>query len=60
MCERCYQEWERQQRTQPHCERPRHGGMTRQSGWLCGTCGHWHPYPEPPVPYQPHFPTPTS
>lgn len=30
--------------TEPECEAPRPTGESRQSGWLCGACGHWHPW----------------
>jgi hypothetical protein len=53
MCIECYHEtWATDlpagwQRTKPLCDHPRDGLMSRQSGWFCAGCAHWHPYPRP-------------
>lgn len=51
MCMHCYSEKVNGgQYTEPVCASPRDGLMSRQSGWYCAGCGHWHGYPRPSEP----------
>jgi hypothetical protein len=48
MCLHCYVERADAtglQYTEPLCATPRDGRMSRQSGWFCAGCGHWHSFP---------------